>query len=106
MAVDIIRRAKRDGRDLRKAGLTSVANYDKAAKRNMIRDNCHMRTIYACACGSRKFHLEQQRDNIKAICAKCGDARIIAWNADGSIIRLDTFEWFMPIVEIKMTGKG
>jgi hypothetical protein len=105
VVVDIIQRAKRDGRDLRKAGLTSVADFDKAAKRNMIRDNCHMRTIYACACGSRKFHLEQQPDNIKAVCAKCGDVRIIAWNSDGSIIRLDTMEWFGPVVEIKMKSK-
>ena len=66
----------------------SVAQYEQARKKNLYRG------IWACPCGSRKFHLIQQKDNVKTVCCKCEDIVIIAWN--GKVIkskRLDTLEW-------------
>ena len=35
--------------------------------------------IFACACGSRKFHLLQSKTNVKTICSRCTASKIIYW---------------------------
>lgn len=69
----------------------SLAEWIKVRNKNLKND------IWACACGSRKFHLLQSNENIKTICIKCGEMEIIAWNGNtkehGKIRRLDTGRW-------------
>lgn len=56
---------------------------------------------FACICGSRKFHLIQDKCNVKSKCSKCGSLEIIYWNGTGdsvfgSMLRLDSLEWIKP----------
>lgn len=76
--------------------LTTVADWEKARAKNLHNG------IWACVCGSRKFHLLQHPQNVKAICCKCGNMDIIYWNAApaesndksrGHMLRLDTKTW-------------
>jgi hypothetical protein len=89
-----------DLKDRRPVGnIHSVAEWE-AAKQKNIRNN-----IFACACGSRKFHLFQDTDNIKVVCAKCQHSDIIAWNSTGAIKNLVTDKWSHPTCAIVMTEK-
>lgn len=106
--MDILRKAKKDGRDFRpKNGVWSVADSETAANKNKIREKDH--TIYACECGSRKFHLMQGFIhgtrvplNIKAVCVKCRNVNIIAWNTNGHVMDLDDNIWSGPVTEVHM----
>jgi len=82
--------------DLRKnlSDIHSVSAYEIERKKNL-KDG-----LWGCVCGSRKFHLLQQTDNVKTICSKCGETTIIYWNGPkdgdssrGSMRRLDTNLW-------------
>ena len=81
---DVVNRTKKLG--------SSVAEFEAARQKN-IKDG-----IWACACGSRKFHSQQQAENVKTFCVKCGNCDIIYWNGDkdsskGHMKRLDTGKW-------------
>ena len=70
----------------------NVSDYEEARAKNL------RNGLWACHCGSRKFHLLQQKENVKAICAKCSDTEIIYWNgthdsSKGHMRRLDTNTW-------------
>ena len=72
--------------------LYTVADYEKERRKNL------KKGFWACVCGSRKFHLLQQKENVKAICSKCRNSDIIYWNgikdsSKGSMRRLDTGKW-------------
>jgi hypothetical protein len=82
----------------------TVADFDTRAKDNAITRESGL-TEYACGCGSRTFKLLQDKLNIKALCTKCNDVRIIAWNETGHILNLKTFKWVMPEVSLKMDEK-
>lgn len=72
--------------------MRTVADYRREREKNL------KKGFWACVCGSRKFHLLQHKENVKAICSKCGNSDIIYWNgtkdnSKGSMRRLDTDNW-------------
>jgi len=77
----------------------SLGDWEKARKKNL------KEGIWSCPCGSRTFHLVQQRDNVKAVCSECGDTEIIYWNGketSGGMRRLDTNTWVYPQVKLNI----
>ena len=71
---------------------SSLADFEAARKKNL------KNGYWACACGSRKFHLQQQDENVKAFCARCKDCNIIYWNgrrdnSRGNMLNLATQKW-------------
>jgi hypothetical protein len=72
--------------------MCTVADYEKEREKNL------KKSFWACVCGSRKFRLLQHKENVKAVCLKCGNSDIIYWNgtkdsSKGSMKRLDTNKW-------------
>lgn len=68
--------------------ICTVANWEVLRTQNL-QDG-----YWACVCGSRKFHLRQDTENVKAECCKCGNSDIIYWNgqrdrSSGRMKRLD-----------------
>jgi len=91
-----------DLKDRRKKlpNLYTIAEYEEERKKNL------RKGYWACVCGSRKFHLSQQKENVKAICSKCGNVDIIYWNgvedsSIGAMRRLDTCNWVKEAQYVK-----
>lgn len=82
---------------------TTAHEFDELCKKNMLYKEHG--TYYACACGSRKFHLLQQNKNFKAICAKCWDSRILAWNDSCRVLDLGTLRWCRPMLAVVKDDK-
>jgi hypothetical protein len=77
-----------DTKDRREGLGSSVADFEAGRAKNLHGG------WWACVCGSRKFHLQQQALNVKTFCTKCGNCDIIYWNGRGkgdptSRMRLD-----------------
>jgi len=73
-----------------------ITEYEKERRKNL------KKGYWACVCGCRKFHLLQQKENVKAICSKCGNVDIIYWNgakdsSRGAMRRLDTCKWVKDV---------
>jgi hypothetical protein len=89
----------RNLKDIRKElpELCSIDDYNSARKKNL-KSNENGQVYWTCVCGSRKFYLSQGKENVKAICVKCGQCDIIYWNgsrdsSSGRMRRLDTNSW-------------
>ncbi len=76
----------------------SVADFE-AQRRTKLKTNKYGTLTWACACGSRRFSVISQKNNIKLACSKCKHVDIIVWyhsandDAAGHILNLNTQSW-------------
>ncbi len=80
---------------------SSVADFEEERAKN------RKGGYWGCVCGSRKFFLLQQAENVKAICVKCEETDIIYWNGSkdssaGSMRRLDSNRWVKQTVRLEV----
>jgi len=81
----------------------SVGDWERLRRANMTtiyfqsKEPHNKATIWACACGSREFHLREHGGEITVDCAKCGNSDIFAWYENGHIRHMDGEpEWSEP----------
>jgi len=76
----------------------SVADFETTRK-TKLHTNKYGNLTWACACGSRRFKVVSSKNNIKLVCAKCGQSDIIVWyysatdSCAGHIKNLNTQTW-------------
>jgi len=76
----------------------SVADFE-AASQTKLKTNVAGTLTWACACGSKRFIVLSQKNNVKLVCAKCKHIDIIAWyhsardSSAGHILNLNTQQW-------------